>query len=253
MRFNNKIVLVTGAGAGIGRATVICFGKEGAKVAINSLTPRNGIETLRQLEEAGGQGIYIQGDVSKKEDVKLGVEETIKTYGRIDILVNNAGVLIPGRVDNTSEEDWDRIIEVNLKGVFLVSKYVVREMLKAGGGVIVNVGSVVAIKGGKERGAYAASKGGVLALTKAMAADYVGENIRVNFICAATTETAFIEKIIQSSSDPAKARADFISRIPMGRLAKAEDIAVAILFAASDEAAFMTGATIAFDGGKTTL
>jgi NAD(P)-dependent dehydrogenase (short-subunit alcohol dehydrogenase family) len=251
MRFQGKAVLITGAGVGIGRAAAVRFGKEGAKVAINSLTPTNGQETLRLLQEARGQGIYIQGDVSVAADARRIVEETVKAFGRIDILVNNAGIVLPGRVDNISEEDWDRSIAVNLKGVYLVSKYTIPEMRKIGGGVIVLNASVVAIKGVKDRGAYTASKGGVLALTKAMAADYLSENIRVNCVCPGTTYTPSLERRIQAFADPEKARVDFIARQPMGRLGKDEEIAAAILFAASDEAAFMTGANIAIDGGMT--
>jgi len=206
---------------------------------------------LRLLQEARGQGIYIQGDVSITADARRIVEETVKAFGRIDILVNNAGIVLPGRVDNISEEDWDRTIAVNLKGVYLVSKYTIPEMRKIGGGVIVHNASVVAIKGVKERGAYTASKGGVLALTKAMAADYLSENIRVNCVCPGTTYTPSLERRIQAFADPEKARVDFIARQPMGRLGKDEEIAAAILFAASDEAAFMTGANIAIDGGMT--
>ncbi len=251
MRFRGKVVLITGAGVGIGRAAAVRFGKEGAKVAINSLTPTNGQQTLRLLQEARGQGIYIQGDVSITADARRIVEETVKAFGRIDILVNNAGIVLPGRVDNISEEDWDRTIAVNLKGVYLVSKYTIPEMRKIGGGVIVLNASVVAIKGVKDRGAYTASKGGVLALTKAMAADYLSENIRVNCVCPGTTYTPSLERRIQAFADPEKARVDFIARQPMGRLGKDEEIAAAILFAASDEAAFMTGANIAIDGGMT--
>jgi NAD(P)-dependent dehydrogenase (short-subunit alcohol dehydrogenase family) len=251
MRFKEKVVLITGAGVGIGRAAALRFGKEGAKVAINSLTPAHGLETLRLLKEAGGQGVYIQGDVSKDADARRMVQETVKTFGRLDILVNNAGIVIPGRVDNMSEEDWDRTVAVNLKGVFLASRYAIPEMRKVGGGVIVHNASVVAIKGVKERAAYTASKGGVWALTKAMAADYITENIRVNCVCPGTIHTPSLERRIQAFPDPEKARIDFIARQPMGRLGKDEEIAAAILFAASDEAAFMNGATIAVDGGMT--
>ena len=251
MRFKGKVVLITGAGVGIGRATAVRFGQEGARVAVNSLTPAHGQETLRLLQETGGQGIYIQGDVSIAVDARRMVEETVKAFGRLDILVNNAGIVLPGRVDNTSEEDWDRIIAVNLKGVYLVSKYAIPEMRKVGGGVIVHNASVAATKGLKDRGAYTASKGGVLALTKAMAADYLSENIRVNCVCPGTIHTPSLERRIQAFADPEKARADFVARQPMGRLGKDEEIAAAILFAASDEAAFMNGAAIAIDGGMT--
>ncbi len=251
MRFQGKVVLITGAGVGIGRAAAIRFGQEGAKVAINSLTPEHGLETLRLLKEAGGEGIYIQGDVSIAADAQRMVEETVKAFGKIDILVNNAGIVIPGRVDNTSEEDWDRTMAVNLKGVFLVSKYTIPVMRQNGGGVIIHNASVVALKGVKDRGAYTASKGGVWALTKAMAADYLADHIRVNCVCPGTTYTPSLERRIQAFPDPEKARADFIARQPMGRLGKDEEIAAAILFAASEEAAFMNGATIVIDGGMT--
>jgi len=251
MRFKDKVVLITGAGVGIGRSAAIQFGREGAKVAINSLTPANGQETLKLVKETGAQAVYIQGDVSVTADAKRMVDETVKAFGRINILVNKAGVVIPGRVDNMSEEDWDKTIAVNLKGVFLVSKYTIPEMRKIGGGVIVHNASVVAIKGVKDRGAYTASKGGVLALPKARAADYLAENIRVNSVCPGTTYTPSLERRIQAFADPEKARKDFIARQPMGRLGKDDEIAAAILFAASDEAGFMNGANIAIDGGMT--
>jgi len=248
-RFEGKVVLITGAGVGIGRAAAVRFAKEGAKVAVNSVTPANGNETLRLVQEAGAAGIYIQGDVSRDADAQRMVAETVKTFGRIDVLVNNAGIVLPGKVDNTSEEDWDRTMAVNLKGAFLVSKHTIPEMRKSGGGAIVNTSSIVAVKGVKDRAAYAASKGGLSALTKAMAADYIGEKIRVNCVCPGTTYTPSLERRIQAFADPEKARADFIARQPMGRLGTDEEIAAAILFAASDEAAFMNGASISIDGG----
>jgi len=251
MRFQGKVVLITGAGVGIGRAAAVRFSEEGARVAVNSLTPANGMETLRLVKQAGGAGIYIQGDVSKDADARRIVGETVKTFGRLDILVNNAGIVVPGRVDNTSEDDWDRTMAVNLKGPFLVAKYAIGEMRKIGGGVIVNNASVVAIKGVKDRAAYTASKAGLWGLTKAMAADHLADKIRVNCVCPGTTETPSLERRIQAFADPAKAKADFVARQPMGRLGTDVEIAAAILFAVSDEAAFMNGATIAIDGGMT--
>lgn len=251
MRFKDKIVLITGAGVGIGRSAAIMFAGEGAKVAVNSLTPKNGEETLRLVLECGGRGFYIQGDVSRAADAQAMVRKTVETYGSIDVLVNNAGIVIPGRVDDMSEEDWDRTMDVNLKGAFLVSKYAVLEMKKTGGGVIVHNASVAAMKGLKDRSAYSASKGGLVALTKAMAADYLQENIRVNCICPGTTYTPSLERRIQAFADPEKARKDFIARQPMGRLGNEEEIAEAILFAASEKAGFLNGAIICIDGGMT--
>jgi meso-butanediol dehydrogenase / (S,S)-butanediol dehydrogenase / diacetyl reductase len=251
MRYQGKVVLITGAGVGIGRAAAVQFAKAGAQVAVNSVTPANGTETVRLVKAAGAQGIYIQGDVSRDADARRMVDETVKAFGRIDVLVNNAGIVLPGRVDNTAEDDWDRTMAVNLKGPFLVSKHAIPEMKKIGGGVIVNTASVVAIKGVKDRAAYTASKGGLWALTKAMAADYLADKIRVNCVCPGTTDTPSLARRIQAFADPDKARADFIARQPMGRLGTDEEIAAAILFAASDEAAFMNGAAITIDGGMT--
>jgi NAD(P)-dependent dehydrogenase (short-subunit alcohol dehydrogenase family) len=177
------------------------------------------------------------------------VAETVKAFGRLDILFNNAGIVIPGRIDNTSEEDWDRTMAVNLKGVFLTSKYAIPEMRKNGGGVIIHNASVVALKGVKDRAPYSASKGGVWALTKAMAADYISDNIRVNCICPGTTYTPSLQQRIDAFPDPEAALASFIARQPMGRLGTEEEIAAAVLYLASDEAAFVTGTTLLIDGG----
>lgn len=250
-RFEGKVVLITGAGVGIGRAAAVRFAREGAKVAVNSVTPANGAETLRLVKAAGAEGIYIQGDVSQEGDARRLAAETIAAFGRIDVLVNNAGIVLPGRVDNTAEEDWDRTMAVNLKGPYLVSKHVIPQMQKQGGGAIVHTASVVATKGVKDRAAYSASKGGLLALAKAMAADYLADRIRVNCVCPGTTATPSLERRIQAFPDPEKARADFIARQPMGRLGTDEEIAAAILFAASDEAGFMNGAALFIDGGMT--
>ena len=251
MRFAGKVVLITGAGVGIGRATAVLFAKEGAKVGVNSFTRAHGRETLQKVLEVGGEGIYIQGDVSQGQDAERMVRETVGAFGKLDILFNNAGIVIPGRIDNTSEEDWDRMMAVNLKGVFLVSKYAIPEMRKNGGGVIIHNASVVAVKGVKDRAPYTASKGGVLALTKAMAADYITENIRVNCVCPGTINTPSMQQRIDASPDPKAALANFIARHPIGRLGKDEEIAAAVLFLASEEAAFITGTTLLVDGGMT--
>jgi meso-butanediol dehydrogenase / (S,S)-butanediol dehydrogenase / diacetyl reductase len=248
MRFTDKIVLITGAGAGIGRETAVMFSKEGAKVAVNCLTKKNGDKTLSLVREYS-QGIYVQGDVSLSADAENIVKKTVDEFGRLDILVNNAGIVIPGRVDNTSEEDWDKTINVNLKGVFLISKYSVLQMKKQGYGIIVNVSSVAGIKGIKDRAAYGASKGAVVALTKAMAADYIKENIRINCVCPGTTYTESLQDRLNAFDDTEKATQDFINRQPLGRFGKVEEIASAILYAASEDAGFMQGSILSVDGG----
>ncbi|HEY8528506.1 MAG TPA: SDR family oxidoreductase [Paenibacillaceae bacterium] len=251
MNFAGKVVLVTGAGAGIGRTAAVMFAEKGAKVAVNALTAERGRQTAELIRQKGGEAVFIQGDVSVAAECERIVRETVNAFGRLDILVNNAGVAIPGRVDNMSEEDFDRTMALNVKGVFMMSKYAVLQMKKQGGGVIVNVASVAALKGHKDRSAYAASKGAVVALTKSMAADHVPDNIRVNCVCPGTTHTPAIEEKIRTADDPEAMRAMFLARHPVGRLAKPEEIAYAILFACCDEAAFMTGSVITIDGGMT--
>ncbi len=252
MLFTDKVVLVTGAAAGIGKATAISFAKKGAKVAVNDYIVLKGEDnTVEKIKAEGADAVFIQGDVSKSAEAERIIKETVKAFGKIDILVNNAGVVPSGRVDNTSEEDLDRTLAVNVKGVFLMSKYAVIQMKKQGGGVIVHIASVAAVKGVRDRAAYSASKGAIKSLTKAMAADYIKDNIRINCVCPGTTHTAALEARIQASEDPEATRADWIARQPMGRFGKDEEIAFAVLFAASDEASFMNGASIHIDGGMT--
>lgn len=249
MPFAGKSVLITGAGSGIGRATALLFAKSGARVAINNVSLQKGNEVMELIKSIGAEACYAPGDISVAETARAVVEKTLTAFGKLDILVNNAGIVIGGRVDNTSEEDLDRTLRVNVRGTFLASKYAVQEMKKRGGGVIVNVASVAAIKGIPDRAAYSASKGALVSLTKAMAADYIKDNIRVNCVCPGTTFTEGLAERIKTSPDPEAALAEFVRRQPMGRLGKEEEIAHAILFAACDEAAFMTGSIITIDGG----
>ena len=250
MNFKDKVVLITGAGGGIGRKTAVAFAEHGATVAVNNMPPAAaGEETLRLVAATGQRGIYVEADVTKADEVSAMVEKVVRAFGRLDIVINNAGIVLPGRVDNMSEQAFDLTMQVNVKGTFLVSQHAVRQMKKQGGGVIVNIASVAAQKGILDRSAYCASKGAVLALTRAMAADHLGDKIRVNCVCPGTTYTASLEERIQALPDPEKARQEFMARQPMGRFGLDSEIAYAILFACCEEAAFMNGSIINIDGG----
>ena len=249
-RHDGKVVLVTGASRGIGKATALDCASRGAVVWVIS---RDGAECEKVAEEirkAGGQAFARACDVTEYAAVERLVREIVDAHGRLDALVNNAGAIEPiAYVWDADPEEWARSITVNLVGVYNGCRAVLPHFKEAGGGVIVNVASVAAIKGIPDRAAYSASKGALVSLTKAMAADYIKDNIRVNCVCPGTTFTEGLAERIKASPDPEAALAEFVRRQPMGRLGKEEEIAHAILFAACDEAAFMTGSIITIDGG----
>lgn len=249
-RFDNKVVLVTGAGAGIGRAAAEKFAAEGAKVVCNSVD-ESARPTAEQLAAAGAEAIFIQGNIANEDDVRRMVDMAVDTYGRIDVLINNAGIVRGGTVENTTVSDFRLTMDINVIGTFLMSQYTVPYMLKQGGGVIVNTASVAGLKGHTNRISYAASKGAVIALTKSMATELCGKNIRVNCVCPGTTLTPSLKDRINASPDPEATMAEFCARQPIGRLGDPSEIAEAILFAACDQAAYMTGASIIIDGGMT--
>lgn len=250
MKLKDKIAIVTGASMGIGQATAELFVREGAKVVINSQSNRGEAVTEHILNH-GGEALFVQGQVQEPDDAKRIVDKTVKHFGRLDILINNAGVVLPGTVDNTSLEDWELTFAVNCRGVFLMSKFAVRQMLQQGGGVIVHNASVAGVKGLKDRATYCASKGAVVALTKAMAMDYMDKNIRVNCVNPGTTMTPSLQDRIAAFEDPVAAKKMFVSRQPMGRLGEADEIAAGILYLACDDSSFVTGQFLNIDGGLT--
>ena len=250
MRMKDKVAVITGASVGIGHSTATLFAREGAKVVVNSQSDR-GVAVVNEINAAGGSALFVQGDVTQPEIAQQIVDTTVEHFGRLDVLVNNAGIVTPGTVDSTSVEEWDRMMAVNVRGVFLLSKAAVIQMLQQGGGVIVHNASIAGVKGLKDRAGYCASKGAVVALTKAMAIDYVDKNIRVNCVNPGTTLTPSLQDRINAFEDPVAAKEMFISRQPMGRLGESDEIAAGILYLASDESSFVTGAIVNIDGGLT--
>jgi NAD(P)-dependent dehydrogenase (short-subunit alcohol dehydrogenase family) len=245
----NKVALITGAGSGIGRAMAQVFSREGARVVVADYSAEGGAETVQLVKEAGGEATFVHVDVTNATSVQEMVRQALATHGRVDILCNNAGVGSTQTVLDTSEEAWDRVFDVDVKGVFLCSKYMLPHMIEAGGGVVLNTASVAGLVGLPNRAAYCAAKGAVITLTKAMAIDHVGQNIRVNCICPGTVDTPWVANLMNQSADPAATRAALVARFPMNRLAEAEEIAMAALYLVSDEAAYVTGTPLIIDGG----
>ncbi len=248
MKLTNKVAVITGATDGIGKAIALTFAKEGAKVVMIGRDETKGKTALEEVKKCG-QAVFIKTDVSDSSQVKRMIERAAQEFGRIDVLVNNAAVCPAGTVLSTSEETWDYVIDLNLKGVFLCSKYAIPYMQKNGGGAIVNVGSINSLMAMENEAAYDASKGGVLMLTKATALDFAKANIRVNCILPGAIETTMLRASLGTSPDPAKARQWITSKHPVGRVGEPREIAEVALFLASDSSSFVTGAAIPVDGG----
>ena len=247
-KLEGKAALVTGGGSGIGRATALAFAREGAQVVVADVSVEGGQETVRMIEENGGQAVFIKADVSKSGDVEGLIDQAIQTYGRLDYACNNAGIEgEQASTVNCSETNWDRVINVNLKGVWLCMKYEIPQMLKQGGGSIVNMSSVAGLVGFSNAPAYTASKHGILGLTKAAALEYAKAGIRVNAVCPTVTRTPMTEHLFVNNPGPREAR--IISMIPMGRAAAPEEIAEAVIWLCSDAASFVTGHAMLVDGG----
>jgi meso-butanediol dehydrogenase/(S,S)-butanediol dehydrogenase/diacetyl reductase len=240
-----KTAIVTGAGAGIGEATALLLARNGAKVVCTDISD-SGLRVTDKLQSMGLEAIFVKGDVSEVKSAEQIVSEAINAYDQLDILVNNAGVVIPGRVDNTDPEDWDRTMAVNVRGAYLLSKFAIPHLRKTQG-VIINVASAVALMGAKDRAAYTASKGAIVSLTRAMAVDYMDDKIRVNCICPGTTDTPSLKERLAKFPDPEAARKQFIERQPLRRFGRPEEIAEGILYLA--EAEFCTGTCLSVDGG----
>ncbi len=250
MRLSNKVALITGAGSGIGREAALRFAKEGAKVVVVDINSTTGQETVAFIKAAGGEAAFTRADVSKAAEAKAMIDFAEKTFGKLNVLFNNAGIFpdADGSVLETEEAVWDLVMNVNLKGVFLGCKYGIPALLRAGGGSIINTASFVALIGAAtSQIAYTASKGGVLSMTREMAVEFARQNIRLNAICPGPVETPLLAQLL---SDPGRRQRRMV-HIPMGRLAQAREVAQAALFLASDESAYVNGATFTVDGGIT--
>lgn len=246
MRLKDKIAIVTGGASGIGRATAMLFAREGAQVMVADYQA-SGEAVAQEIVNAGGDARFCQVDVSNGDSVTAMVAQTVDAFGGVDILFNSAGVLAFGTVVETDWDTWRRVLGVNLDGAFLCCKAVIPEMEKRGGGAIVNVSSSTGSHDAKGKtAAYVTSKGGVTLLTKAMAVDHAKANIRVNAVAPGPTDTAMLRENL-----PDAVREVFAKTFPMGRLGTSEELAQAVLFLASDEASFVTGAILAVDGGQT--
>jgi len=243
MKLNGKVAFITGFGSGLGQAIAVMFSKEGAAVAGISPTESKGRQTVAMVENLGGRALYWPGDVTNSQQMKMMIDETVRRWGGLDILVNSGGVRTNGSITDITEEDWDRTLDVNLKGAFIVSRLAIPEMIKRGGGVILHIAARSGMLGQSGRAAYCASKDGMVRLTEAMAMDHAPDKIRVNCICPGPTRTPMVD-----TSTPEKL-ARYKTRVPIGRIGEPEDVAYAALYLASDEASMVTAAILPVDGG----
>lgn len=249
MRFKEKVAVVTGGGAGMGRAAALAFAREGAAVTVVDNLAERGQAVLEEIKKQEGRAIFVQADVSKAADCQRIAEETVAAFGAIHILFNNAGIQTYGTVVDTDEETWDRTLGVNLKSIYLVSKYCVPQIIKAGGGAVINNASIQAHACLPNSSAYVASKGGVLALTRTMALDFAKDKVRVNAILPGSIQTPMLEFAAAQEAQPDKAFEEWGKLYPLGRIGQPEEVANMVLFLASDEASFITGAPFYVDGG----
>lgn len=248
MKLKDKVVLITGAGAGIGEATARLFAEQGAKVVV---ADRYMDQAKAVADSIGAQAFAVQADVAIASQVQHMVEQAVGHFGGIDILFNNAGFGTLGTVVTLEEETWDQVIDANLKGVFLCSKYAIPHIVKRGGGVVINMASTISVVGIKDRAAYVAAKGGVAALTRAMALDHASDGIRVNSIAPGVIASSYYDKIFQEVPDPAAFKRGLEARSPLNKMGEPIDIARMALFLACDDSNFATGAMFTVDGGYT--
>ncbi len=251
MRLRDKVTVITGAGSGMGRLAALTFAREGARVVAADISPQAGAETAAQITGEGGQALFVQTDVSKDDQAQAMVRRGVERFGRLDVLYNNAGIFPErdGSVVDLDEAVWDLVMAVNLKGIYLCCKYAIPELLKAGGGSVINVASFVALVGCTvPQDAYTASKGGVIALTKSLAVQFGPRQIRTNAIAPGPIETPLLMSWLLNNPEAKKRRLD---RIPAGRFGRPEDVVNMALYLASDESTWVNGGVMVVDGGIT--
>jgi meso-butanediol dehydrogenase/(S,S)-butanediol dehydrogenase/diacetyl reductase len=251
LQLEGKVAIITGAGAGIGRASALLFAREGARVACIDRDSKSLGSLVEELTDQGLSAAAAVADVSSSADVAHVIQDTLRQFSHIDILFNVAGIVPHGKIHQTDEAEWDRAMEVNAKSVYLFCHAVVPQMLEQKSGVILNTASATVLRNVPDRACYSASKAAVLALSRSMALDYVRDNIRVNCLCPGTIDTPSLHGRLSAFADPGEARRNFIARQPMGRFGAAEEVAEAALYLVSDKASFVTGAAFSIDGGFT--
>ena len=247
MRLENKVALISGGARGMGATEAKLFVQEGAKVVIGDVLEDEGRRTEAEINEAGGECVFVRLDVTSEESWQSAVSEAVSRFGKLDILVNNAGIYRTHNVTETSEDEWDQVMDINAKGVFLGTKAAIPAMRDSGGGSIVNISSVAGLVGNQMSSAYTASKGAVRLFTKSTAIQYARDGIRCNSVHPGTIVTDMTAGLLADEAY----REDRMNRTPIGRLGTAEDVAYGVLFLASDEASFMTGSELVVDGGRT--
>jgi len=247
-RLDGQVALVTGGSSGIGRAASLAFAKAGARVVVSDVDVDGGAETVQMVQSGGGEALFVRADVSRMVDVRALIDRTVDEYGKLDCAFNNAGITVTTRTSliELSEEDWDRLLDINLKGVWLCMKHEIQQMLAQGRGAIVNTSSTAGLVGGPGLSSYVASKHGVAGLTKAAALEYAQSGIRINAVCPGAIRTPMTEGVMARNPG---AEERYVSREPIGRMGRPQEVAEAVVWLCSDAASFVTGHAMAVDGG----